>query len=188
MTSLSRMFRSAGEHAMRWDSFRATGPLATARFDPHPIARDDGTVTDPAYGVMYVGLTLRTCLAESFQAARVVDRHTGRPMLAVFRPVRTLRLLDLAGTWPTRAGASQAISSGPRPRAREWARAIFSAYDDIDGLWYRSSMDGGNPAICLWRSAVDAVPAQADALLALDAPGLALPIARECRRLGYLYV
>src|SRR5439155_22327349 len=130
----------------------------------------------------------RPALAEWFQAGRVVDRHTARPWLAAFRPVRALRLLDLAGTWPTRAGASQAISSGPRDRARAWARAVFAAYDDIDGLWYRSSMDGGQPAVCLWERAADAVVGPADALLPLDASGLALPIARECRRLGYRYV
>ena len=188
VTSLARVFRSAGAHALRWDEFRVAGPLATARFDPHPATPDDRPVVAPGYGVMYVGLSLRTCLAEAFQAARVVDRHTGRPTLAVFRPARALRLLDLTGTWPTRAGASQAISSGPRPRARAWARAIFAAYDDIDGLWYRSSMNAGQPAVCLWQRAADAIAAPADALLPLDAPGLALPIARECRRLGYLYV
>ena len=188
MTSLARIFRSAGEHALRWDEFRVAGPIATARFDPHPPTTDHRPADAPGCGVMYVGLSLRTCLAEAFQGARVVDRHSGRPTLAVFRPARVLRLLDLTGTWPTRAGASQAISSGPRDRARAWARAIFAAYDDIDGLWYPSSMDGGQPAVCLWERAADAVVGPADALLPLDASGLALPIARECRRLGYRYV
>ncbi len=187
MTSLARVFRTAGEHAIRWDEFRIAGPLATARFDPHPPTADDRPVDAPGYGVMYLGLSLGTCLAEAFQGARVVDRHTGRPALAVFRPARTLRLLDLTATWPTRAGASQAISSGRRDRARAWARAIFAAYGDIDGLWYRSSMNGGHPAVCLWQRAAGAVAGPADALIPLDAPGLALPIARECRRLGYRY-
>jgi hypothetical protein len=99
-----------------------------------------------------------------------------------------LRLLDLTGTWPTRAGASQAISSGPRDRSRAWARAIRSSYDDIDGLWYRSSMDSGKPAICLWEGARDAMPASPWAHLPLDAAGLVIPLARAARSLGYLVV
>jgi len=188
MTSLARVVRSAGTHVLGWDEFRVAGPLASARFDPHPPTADGRPANAAGYGVMYLGLSLRTCLAEAFQRARVVDRHTDRPTLAVFRPARALRLLDLAGAWPTRAGASQAISSGPRDRARAWARAIFAAYPDIDGLWYRSSMNGGQPAVCLWERAADAVVGPADALAPLDVPGLALPIARECRRLGYRYI
>jgi hypothetical protein len=188
MTSLARVFRAAGENPLQWNEFRTVGPLATARFDPHPPTADGRPAAAPRYGVMYLGLSLRTCLAEAFQGARVVDRHTDRPTLAVFRPARVLRLLDLTGTWPTRAGASQAISTGRRDRARAWARAIFDAYDDIDGLWYRSSMNAGQPAVCLWEQAAGAVTGPPDALLPLDASGLALPIARDCRRLGYRYV
>jgi hypothetical protein len=153
ITALARVHRTAGAHPSRWDELRQVGPVATARFDPHPPTAD------------------------------------GRPAwLVVFNPARALRLLDLTGTWPTRAGASQAISSGPRDRARAWARAIFSAYDDIDGLWYRSAMDAGRPAVCLWEPARDALPEHPRAHLPLDAPALALPIARACRTLGYRWI
>lgn len=135
--------------------------------------------------MLYAATELRTCVAEVFQTARVVDRRTGAPHVAIWRPARTLRLLDLAGTWPTRAGASQAISSGSRARARAWARAIRAALPDIDGLWYRSSMDSGRPALCLWAPAVDAMPQRPLSNLPLDAPALALPLARMARRLGY---
>ena len=188
ISALARVYRAGGQHAARWDGFRTVGPVATARFDPHPPTGDGRPREVPGCGVLYAALTLRTALAEAFQAARVVDRHTDRPWLAVFRPSRTLRLLDLTGTWPTRAGASQAISSGPRDRARAWARVIVEAYDDIDGLWYRSSMDGGRPAVCLWERARDAMPAQPWAHLPLDAPALALPVARACRDLGYRFL
>lgn len=188
VSALARVYRSAGPHATRWDHFRTAGPVATARFDPHPPTVDGRPRDAPGCGVLYAAVSLRTALAEAFQAARVVDRHTGRPWLAVFRPVRVLRLLDLTGTWPTRAGASQAISSGPRDRARAWARTIVEAYDDVEGLWYRSSMDAGRPAVCLWEPARDAMPAQPWAHLPLDAPGLALPIARACRDLGYRFL
>jgi hypothetical protein len=185
MTALARIYRSNGAHPVRWRDFRTVGPVATARFDPHPETDDGMPQAAPGYGVLYTGLTLRTCVAETFQGARVVDRRTARPWLAVFKPTRPLHLLDLAGTWPTRAGASQAIASGPRDRARAWARAIFAAYDDIDGLWYRSSMDAGKPAVCLWERSSDALPADPWAHLPLDAPGLLLPLTRAARKLGY---
>ena len=185
VSALARVYRSGGEHPARWNTFRVHGPLATARFDPHPLTADGVPAPAPGHGVLYAGLTLRTALAEAFQATRVVDRHAGAPWLVVFRPVRPLHLLDLAGTWPTRAGASQAISSGSRERARAWAREIFAGHPDIDGLWYRSSMDSGAPAVCLWERAVPALPGQPWVHLPLAAPALALPIARACRQLGY---
>jgi hypothetical protein len=185
LTPLARVYRSAGRHPASWNSFRSVGPAAAARFDTHPPTVDGSVAEAPGHEVLYAGLTLRTCVAETFQLARVVDRQTDRPWLVVWRPVRVLRLLDLAGTWPTRAGASQAISSGPRARSRAWARVIHEAYPDIDGLWYRSSMDSGDPAVCLWAEARDAMPAQPWAHLPLDAPGLALPLARASRAIGY---
>jgi hypothetical protein len=188
LTSLARIYSSGGAHPTHWNTFRTVGPVAAGRFDPHPPT-DDGTPADaPGCGVLYAAVDLRTCVAECFQVSRVADRRTGRPWLVVFRPIRVLRLLDLTGTWPTRAGASQAISSGPRDRSRAWARAIIEAYEDIDGLWYRSSMDSGKPAICLWQRAADAIPAAPSAHLPLDAPGLVLPLARACRSLGYLLI
>jgi hypothetical protein len=185
LTGLSRIYLAGGRYPSHWNDFRTVGPVAAARFDPHPPTADGEPVDVPGCGVLYAAVELQTCLAESFQASRVVDRRTGRPWLVVFRSTRVLRLLDLTGTWPTRAGASQAISSGPRDRARSWARAIRSAYDDIDGVWYRSSMDRGQPAICLWAPARDAMPASPWAHLPLDAPGLTLPLARACRAVGY---
>ncbi|HEX3825073.1 MAG TPA: RES family NAD+ phosphorylase [Mycobacteriales bacterium] len=185
MTGLARIYLSGGRYPSNWNDFRTIGPVASARFDPHPPTADGTPAPAPGCGVLYAAVELQTCLAESFQASRVVDRHTGRPWLVVFRSTRVLRLLDLTGTWPTRAGASQAISSGARDRARAWAREIREAYDDIDGLWYRSSMDRGQPAVCLWESARGAMPAGPWAHLPLDAPALVLPLARACRAIGY---
>jgi RES domain len=186
MTSLARIYLSAGRHPSSWNAFRTVGPVAAGRFDPHPPTAGGEPVHAPGCGVLYAALELQTCVAESFQASRVLDRRSARPWLVVFRATRVLRLLDLSGTWPTRAGASQAISSGPRERSRAWARAIVAAYDDVDGLWYRSSMDAGRPAVCLWERARDAMPVSPSAHLPLDAAGLALPLARACRSVGYL--
>jgi hypothetical protein len=185
ITALARIHRTGGEHPTQWDQLRTLGPLATARFDPHPVTDGGAPADAPGHGVLYTGLSLRTAMAEAFQATRVVDRHSGAPWVVVFRPVRPLHLLDLAGTWPTRAGASQAISSGSRERARAWAREIFAAYPDVDGLWYRSSMDSGAPAVCLWERAAAALPGRPWVHLPLSSPALALPVARACRQLGY---
>jgi hypothetical protein len=185
MTALARIYLASGRHPTGWNSFRTVGPVATGRFDPHPATESAVPADAPGCGVLYAAVELQTCVAESYQATRVVDRRAGRPWLVVVRPARVLRLLDLTGVWPTRAGASQAISSGDRARSRAWARAIREAFPDLDGLWYRSSMDRGRPAICLWEPARDAIPAQPWAHLPLDAPGLTLPLARACRALGY---
>jgi hypothetical protein len=39
--------------------------------------------------------------------------------------------------------------------------------------------------VCLWERAADAMPESPLALLPLDAPALAYPLARACRDLGY---
>lgn len=182
---LVRVFVAGGTHQQRWNTFRHTGPLPHARFDPHP---PNGEVTtSAAHGVLYFGLSVRTSIAEVFQASSVVDRTTRRPHLAVFTPARPMCLLDLTGLWPTRVGASQEISSGPKDITQAWARAIREAFPDLDGLWYRSSMDSGDPAVCLWHPpAGDALPLSPEVLLPLDYPGLDLPLARICDSLNYV--
>ncbi|WP_116114270.1 RES family NAD+ phosphorylase [Amycolatopsis ruanii] len=184
---LVRIFSAGGNHPQRWNTFRYTGPLPHGRFDPQPPGRDGGAVTDPGQGVLYFGLTVRTSVAEVFQTTSLVDRKTRVPRLVVVRPTRPLRLLDLTGLWPTRVGASQEISSGPKKITQAWARAIRAAFPELDGLWYRSSMDGGHPALCLWDPAVaEALPLAPDVLLPLDHPGLDVPLGRVCEELNYV--
>jgi len=184
---LVRVFVAAGAHHQRWNTFRHTGPLAHARFDPQPPPAGGGVVTTPEHGVLYFGLSVRTSIAEVFQATSIVDRTTRRPHLAACQPTRPLRLLDLCGLFPTRAGASQEISSGAKDVTQEWARAIRSAFPDLDGLWYRSSMNSGDPAVCLWDPpAGGGLPVSPEVLLPLDYPGLDLPLARICDSLNYV--
>jgi hypothetical protein len=181
-TRLVRIFAAGGQHRQRWNSFRYSGPLPHARFDPHPPGGGGGK----DHGVLYFGLSVRTSIAEVYQSSSIVDRSTRRPHLVVFRPVRTLCLLDLTGLWPTRAGASQEISSGAKLITQAWARAIRAAHPSLDGLWYRSSMDSGDPAICLWDPpAGSSLPVTPEVLLPLDYPGLDLPLARICADLNY---
>ncbi|HVV10296.1 RES family NAD+ phosphorylase [Amycolatopsis sp.] len=186
-TRLVRIFTAHGNHPQRWDSFRYTGPLPHGRFDPQRPGKGGAPATDSGNGVVYFGLSVRTSVAEVFQTSSIVDRQTRGPRLVVVRPTRTLRLLDLSGLWPTRVGASQEISSGPKKITQAWARAIRSAFGDLDGLWYRSSMDGGDPALCLWDPpAGTALPAEPDVLLPLDHPGLDIPLGRVCEELNYV--
>src|SRR3954454_12504013 len=96
ISALARIHRASGEHPTQWREFRTVGPLATARFDPHPHPADRLPAAAPGFGLLYVGLSLHTALAEAFQATRVVDRYGGSPWMAVFRPPRPLHLLDLA--------------------------------------------------------------------------------------------
>ncbi|TDC89342.1 RES domain-containing protein [Saccharopolyspora aridisoli] len=185
-TRLARVFTSAGNHPQHWNSFRYAGPLPHARFDPHLPNSQGGPTITREHGVLYFSLSVQTCIAEVYQATSTVDRSTRSPHLVLFRPRRTLRLLDLTGLWPTRAGASQAISSGPKSRTQAWARAIRASYPELDGLWYRSAMDSGKPSVCLWEPPADtALPDSPDVLLPLNHPGLDVPLGRVCQELSY---
>ena len=99
--------------------------------------------------ILYCATEARTCFAEVFQETRRIDRGRNSPWLAVFRTERDLELLDLTGSYATRVGASMAIHSGNRMRARAWARAFYEAHADLHGLYYCSSMAGNHPAIAL---------------------------------------
>ncbi|TCP44783.1 RES domain-containing protein [Tamaricihabitans halophyticus] len=185
-TRLVRVFSGGGNFPQEWHSFRYTGPLAHGRFDPQTPAIDGTPSTESDQGVVYFALSVRTSVAEVYQTTSIVDRKTNAPRMVVVRPNRTLRLLDLCGLWPTRLGASQEISSGPKSVTQAWARTIRAAHPDLDGIWYRSSMDSGEPAICLWNPpAATALPDEPDVLLALDHPGLDVPLARVCAELNY---
>lgn len=177
-TSLARIYARGGKYPTTWNGLRFAGPLAGARFDHH--------VEGGRRGVMYCARSLVTCVAEAFQGARLVDRFADERCLAIFRLTRSVRLLDLSGDWPTRAGASQAISTGPRSRAQEWSRAIYDAYPSVEGLWYPSSMHGGHPSAVLFERAEDALPVAAELDVPLSHVGLLPDLARGANTLGYL--
>jgi hypothetical protein len=180
---LARIYFAGGAYPVAWHEFRAWGPAPLARFDHH-LPDAEGQPRAQPRKVLYCARRGITCIAEVFQAARVVNRVDGDPYLCVFSPRRDLRLLDLTGRFATRMGASLAIHSGPRHRSREWARALHEAYD-FDGLLYLSSMDSGASAIALNERAEDGLP---------DAPLLNRPLAdamltdvidAQTHRLGY---
>ena len=182
-------------HGTRWDTFRTYGPTPRARFDHQPPP--PGSTSDR--GILYLAGDAPTALVEAFAATRLIDRHDRRPWLTRFPIVRPLRLLDVGGTWPTRAGASQALATGDHPdRTQAWARAIHAQLD-VDGIRYPSSLRG-HPGerrppeiplrlwganIALFERAADALPARPTLHMALDHPGLSTILGRVALRYDY---
>ncbi len=182
-TSLWRVYFRAGRYPSVWYGFRRFGPLSTARFDHHePDAAGNPWAQDRA--ILYAALHGPTCIAEVFQSTRIIDRHARSPWLVTFSTTRELALLDLCTTFPTRAGASMAINTGPRPRAQRWARAFYDAYE-IDGVIYPSSMYGNEPAVALFERCQNALPRTPELHRALADSALQHRIAATAHEIGY---
>ena len=179
-TALFRIYFAGGDHPSVWNAFRQYGPVASGRFDHHL-----GPARVQDRGILYVAWHPRTCLAEVFQAKRRIDISSRSPLLVGFEIARTLNLLDLTGLWPTRAGASTAISSGPRLRAQAWGRRIYEAYPSIDGVYYGSSMDANAPCAALFERALHALPALPRLHRPLADPLLRSLLQRSALQLNY---
>ena len=149
-TPVWRIYRSEPRGA-RWSDFRrqVPDPPDRGRFDHHP----DDPPTGDTRSILYAAAHHLTCIAEVFQDDGRIDPFTGAPRLAHFAFRADLRLLDVAGTWITRAGGSMAISSGERAMARVWSRAIHDAFPDIHGLRYASSKNAGKPCYAFYERA-----------------------------------
>ncbi|MGH9063749.1 MAG: RES family NAD+ phosphorylase [Acidimicrobiales bacterium] len=180
--ALFRIYAARGTHPGVWDRLRRFGPVATARFDHH-----DPPPHDQDRSIAYLAARVRTTVAEFFQRTRLVDRVADDPWLVGLRLTRAVVVLDVRGGWPTRAGASQAISSGPRDRARAWSRAAYAAFPEVEGLVYRSRVDGGAPAVALYEPAADAWPDRPEVHVPLSHPGLVVPLAQVAITLGYRF-
>ena len=153
---LARIYFFAGPYPSHWNRFRHVGPTA-ARWDHHlPGSSNEPTEQDRA--VLYCAPQVHTCAAEVFQATRRIDRIRNAPALVVFALHAPVTLLDLRGAFATKIGTSTAIHSGPRSRARAWARQLYEAYPDVQGFQYGSSMNGHAPAIVLNERAQEALP------------------------------
>ncbi len=175
-----RVYFRGGDHPTFWDTFRSFGPTA-CRFDHHlpPSSVQERSIF---YGAAHG----QTCLAEVFQDSRIIDRTARKPWLVGFHICRELTLLDLTGAWPTRAGASMVMSSGPRPRAQRWSRAIYSAFPEAEGLYYPSSMATNRPALALYERAVSALPIAPAFHRPLSDPTLLTLLRNVARDLGYV--
>jgi hypothetical protein len=146
-TKLARVYFSRGSHPLAWNQLRHFGPL-NSRWDHH-VPDVAGHPQAQERGIYYAARDAKTCLAEVFQATRRIDRVFQAPWLVVFATLADLKLLDLTGDFATRMGASMAIHAGSRGRARGWARDLYEAYPEIQGILYAASMHGGQHAIAL---------------------------------------
>ena len=180
-TLLWRLYRRGGPHPVAWNGFRHWGPAANARFDHHTLP-----ARAQARGILYGGLRVHTCVAEVFQHTRTIERSRSQPWLVGFELARELSLLDLTGRWPTRAGASMALSTGRRDRARAWSRRIYDDYPAVDGLHYPSSMDANQPAVALYERARDALGARPVFHRALADAALNAALGKAAMVFGYL--
>jgi hypothetical protein len=182
-TRLYRIYFRGGNHPGGWDRFRSFGPLPNARFDHHtePPGIQEHAIL---YAAVWEG-AVATCVAEAFQETRLVDTRLRDPQLAAFSLAEDVPLLSLRGTWPTKAGASAYINSGPRPRCRRGSRAIYEAYSDVSGLLYASSMNANRPAVALYERASRALPGVPEFNRPLSDAALLMPLERIASNLGY---
>jgi hypothetical protein len=152
--TLWRVHRTEGEHVLPWNTLRTFGPLPSMRWDPHPGPQP----MSGAEGVLYAAVDVATSLAEVHQTTRVIDTRAGAATLIAWLPRRRLRLLDLSGTWLLRNTASAALLATPRSTCRRWARAIYTTWPELDGLYVPSTLTG-RPNVVLWNAAADSIPA-----------------------------
>ena len=157
-TKLTRIYFATGPYPSHWNQFRSFGPTA-ARWDHH-LPNAHGAGVEQKRAVYYCAPHVDTCVGEVFQSTRRIDRTRNAPALVIFALREPVTLLDLRGAFATKMGASTAIHSGPRSRARAWARELYDAYPELQGLHYGSSMNGHAPAVALNERAQSAMPEQ----------------------------
>lgn len=185
---LGRIFFRGGMHPASWDEFRFWGP-GQSRYDPH-LPNAAGRPTLCPRGVLYAAGAaspgaLAVCLAEVFQETRIIDTTDRAPWFVVFKTVRDMSLLDMRGLWPTRAGASAAINSGAKSRARRGARLIYDVWPHLDGIIYSSSMGGNSDAVALFERAASAIPASPLFHRPLTDPSLSSPLLAAAGTINY---
>jgi hypothetical protein len=165
---------------------RSYGPT-TSRFDHHTLPRRAHPSRSIAY-LTYGPTRFVAAMAEYFQDANggvgPIDRANRQPVITQFELAADIQLLDLGSGWVTRAGGNQAIISGRRSRAREWARAIYAQQPTMQGVAYGSSVWGPGRCFALWDRGSDAIPAAPLSSRTLNDPVLDLALANVAIALG----
>ncbi len=164
---LWRIYSRGGDHPTTWGAFRHFGPTLS-RFDHH-----EPPPSEQPRGILYASVEkFLPAFAEFFQETRTIDRGRRLPSIARFSLVEPVNLLDLTGLWPTQAGASMAINTGQKGRARRWSQTIYDAYPKLDGILYPSSMCGNAPLVALYERSKDALPHRPDFNRSLADPSI----------------
>jgi hypothetical protein len=159
------------------------------RFDHHGEPRGHHSDRGVQYGAAAgdrgagaIGDPLSTAVLEVFGDTGVIDRAGRGHWLVLWRPVRDLRILDLAGSdWIARAGATSALMTGPRAVARQWSAAIWAAYPTVDGIAWMSSRLPVGRAVMLFERAATALPSMPVVHTPLANPALQPALARIAR-------
>jgi hypothetical protein len=185
-TRVARIHALGGPRPMPWNGMRSYGPT-TSRFDHHTLPRRSHPTRSIAY-LTYGPTRFVAALAEYFQDANggvgPIDRSNRQPAITQFELAADVHLLDLDSGWVTRAGGNQAIISGRRSRAREWARAIYAEHPSIEGVAFGSSVWGPGRCIALWDRGSRAIPAAPLTSRTLDDPVLNAALANAAIALG----
>lgn len=185
-TLVWRIHYAAGPYPTQWNEFRFVGPTSS-RFDHH-IPDVKGKSCLQNRGIIYLANNGPTCIAEVFQATRVIDRNSGTPWLAGFRLASKVKLLDLTGVFATTIGASMAINSGPRPRAQRWSQQLYDAYPKIDGILYCSSMYGNAESVALFERGQRTIPTLTVFHRAFSDPAMLTMLIETGKKINYLVV
>lgn len=182
--ALLRIAMTQSTHVTPYGALRTFGPIPGQRWDPHPPGPPRGHA--PGWGVLYTASTLLAACAETGQRTRTIDRHTGAPVVTIWRPTRPLHLLDLGAesTWLIRHGASSALTTRPAAHCRTWAHHIAAALGDtVDGLRVPSAWTGTN--VVLFARSADSFPIAPHERIALDDPALFPALQMLAGRIGY---
>jgi hypothetical protein len=179
-TELVRVYFVGGPHPSAWRGFRSFGPT-DARFDHH----DPPRTLSRDRAILYAAGDLTTAVGEVFQRTGLIDVCTADPYLAILRSARPITMLDLRSDWPTRAGASQALTSGSHASARNWSRAVWEDHPTVEGIAWHSSMHHDGTAYALYERAADALEADPVTNLTLATRGLELPLTHAADLLGF---
>ncbi|MBA2495819.1 MAG: hypothetical protein H0V33_01760 [Acidimicrobiia bacterium] len=184
---LLRVHPSGGAHPVAWNEFRAWGPTGS-RFDhqARPVGRH---ATRRIAYLTYGPEAFTAALGEFFQddngTVMPFDLTRRSPRVVSLALAADLQLLQLASGWVTRAGGNQAIWSGARGTARDWARAIYRHHgDDVHGVAYPSSVWGPGRCVALWERAEPTMPDAPLLTRALADPTMLVPIAVAAEKLG----
>ena len=123
------------------------------------------------------------------EAPRPVLRIHGRPWLVTIALAADVSLLNLTDTFCVQAGASMKLVSGPTVYSQNWSRGFYECYDDIQGLYYPSSLTN-RPAIALYERALVANPFPTVPLFhrALNDALLIDPLRNACAEIGYDFI
>lgn len=177
-----RVYFRCSHHPTKWSDLRHVGPV-DARFDHHLGDRP----TQQARAVLYMASDPVIAIAEVFQKTRVINRWHKEPWLVGFELAAPVHLLDLSGSFVTRASASMGLMTGARSVGRNWSRGFYAAYPEIEGLWYPSSMHANQPAIMLndRAAAAGVIPPQSSFHRAFGDPAILSLVKNAAYALGY---